>query len=101
MIAYDAAGNAVGVVQGVYDATQIGVTIANGVQVTAGTLGLGANFNAARGLKSFSSTKQAVPSKPAPSVEEFVPTVPRKATPTKTPANQYEIKHTGPYNYTV
>jgi hypothetical protein len=34
-------------------------------------------------------------------VDEFVATAPRKATPTKTPANQYEIEHTGSYNYTI
>jgi hypothetical protein len=28
-------------------------------------------------------------------------TLPRKPTPTKSPASRYEIKHTGPYNYTV
>jgi hypothetical protein len=26
---------------------------------------------------------------------------PRRSTPTKTAANQYEIAHTGPYNYTI
>lgn len=101
LVAFDAAGNAVGVVQGTYDATQNGVSLRSGAQVAAGALGLGANLNAAGGLKSSNLTKQAVPGKPAPNVHEFVATVPRTATPTKTPANQYEIKHTGPYNYTV
>ncbi|MGD9720779.1 MAG: hypothetical protein AB7O59_13905 [Pirellulales bacterium] len=34
-------------------------------------------------------------------VDQFMATVPRKPTPTRTAANQYEIKHTGEYNYTV
>jgi hypothetical protein len=101
LIAYDAAGNAVGVVQGTIDASQNGVNLSNGTQVAAGALGLGANVSAARGLKSSTATKQVVPRVPAPNVEEYVATLPRKATPTKTAANQYEIKHTGPYNYTV
>jgi hypothetical protein len=32
-------------------------------------------------------------------VDEFVATLPRKVTPANSPANLYEIKHTGPYNY--
>ena len=48
LIAYDALGNAVGVVQGVYDAKQNGVNLSNGTQVAAGLLGLGANTQAAR-----------------------------------------------------
>jgi hypothetical protein len=39
------------VVQGVYDATQNGVSVANGTQVAGGLLGLGANAIAARALK--------------------------------------------------
>jgi len=54
LIAHDAAGNAVGVVQGVYDATQNGVTVSNGTQVAAGLLGLGANINAAARLRASS-----------------------------------------------
>ncbi len=42
LIAYDAAGNAVGVVQGTYDASKNGVNLASGAQVAAGALGLGA-----------------------------------------------------------
>ncbi len=37
----------------------------------------------------------------AAAVDEFVAKLPRKTTPTKSPANLYAIKHTGPYNYTV
>ena len=40
-------------------------------------------------------------SKLATNVDEFVATLPRKATPTSSPANLYEIKHTGAYDYTV
>ncbi len=64
MVAFDSAGNAVGVVQGVYDAAQNGVTLANGVQVAAGSLGLSANTKAIRGLqvpiptKNISATQQ-------------------------------------------
>jgi hypothetical protein len=52
LVAYDAAGNAVGVIQGVYDAKKNGVNVGNGAQIVGGLLGLGANFQAARGLKS-------------------------------------------------
>ena len=34
-------------------------------------------------------------------VDDYVSRLPRRNTPTKTPANLYEIKHTGPINYTV
>jgi hypothetical protein len=101
LVAYDTAGNAVGVVQGTYDASKNGVNLSNGAQVAAGALGLGANANAARGLKSSGSTRQTLSRKPAQQAEEFAALLPRKATPTKTPANQYEIKHAGRYNYTV
>jgi hypothetical protein len=103
IVAYDAAGNAVGVVKGSYDATQNGVTLNNGAQIAAGALGLGANFQAVRGLKASAPTKPAppAPAKPAQNVDEFVAGLARKATPTTKAANQYEIKHTGPYNYTV
>ncbi len=61
ILAFDSAGNAVGVVQGIYDATQNGVSISNGAQVAGGLLGLGANANAARGLKPTASAKEVVP----------------------------------------
>ena len=95
LIAYDAAGNAVGVIQGTYDATQNGVTIGNGAQVAGGLLGLGANAKAVRDLKLAAAARRLA------EVDEFVAKLPRKTTPTKSAANQYEIKHTGPYNYTV
>jgi hypothetical protein len=38
------------VVQGVYDATQNGVTFANGTKIAAGALGITANVSAAKGL---------------------------------------------------
>ena len=57
LLVYDAAGNAVGVVQGAYDARQNGVTVSNGARVAGGLLGLGANIKAARGLKPSTSTK--------------------------------------------
>jgi len=34
-------------------------------------------------------------------VDDYVSRLPRINTPTKTPANLYEIKHTGPFNYTI
>lgn len=101
LIAYDAAGNAVGVVQGTYDASKNGVNLSNGAQVAAGALGLGANVSAARGLKSTPAAQNVLPSVTSARVDEFVSTLPRKSTPSTTPANQYEIRHTGPYNYTI
>ena len=93
LVAYDAAGNAVGVVQGVYDASQNGINIANGAQVAGGLLGLSANAKSARDLARAANARHLV------EIDEFVKKSPRKATPTRTPADAYEIKHTGPYNY--
>lgn len=42
-----------------------------------------------------------VPGNLGSTVDEFVAKLPRSSTPTTTAANQYEIKHTGAYNYTV
>jgi hypothetical protein len=95
LILYDAAGNAVGVVQGVYDASQNGVSVANGTQVAGGLLGLGANAIAARDLSRAAAARRLA------EVDEFVAKLPHKTTPTGSAANQYEIKHAGPYNYTV
>jgi hypothetical protein len=95
LVAFDAAGNAVGVVQGVYDATQNGVNISNGAQVAGGLLGLSANAMAVRDLSRVSAGRRLA------EVDEFVAKLPRKTTPTNSVANQYEIKHTGPYNYKV
>jgi hypothetical protein len=95
LVAFDAAGNAVGVIQGVYDASKNGVSISNGAQIAGGLLGLGANAKAARDLN------RAVVARRLAEIDAFVAKLPRKATPTTSAANQYEIKHTGPYNYTV
>jgi hypothetical protein len=40
-------------------------------------------------------------SKLGTTVDEFVANLPRGTTPASSPANLYEIKHAGPYNYTV
>jgi hypothetical protein len=95
LVAFDAAENAVGVVQGVYDASKNGVSISNGAQIAGGLLGLGANAKAAQKLS------QAAAARKLAEVDQFVAKLPRKATPTTSAANQYEIKHTGPYNYTI
>jgi hypothetical protein len=95
LVAFDAAGNAVGVVQGVYDATQNGVNIANGAQVAGGLLGLGANAKAARDLSRAAAARKLA------EIDRFVEKLPRKNSRTATAADQYEIKHTGPYNYEV
>jgi hypothetical protein len=34
-------------------------------------------------------------------IDDFVAKLPRKTTPTTSAASQYEVKHSGPYNYTV
>jgi hypothetical protein len=59
LVAFDAAGNAVGVVQGVYDASQNGVNISNGAQVAGGLLGLSANAGAAKSLTTPRTQPQA------------------------------------------
>src|SRR5690606_37875162 len=97
------AGNAVGVVQGIYDAATDGITVRNAASVTAGALGLTANIKSAADLAG-GRPKPKVKRTPDPTPEEveaFVAKLPRKNTPTHSAANQYEIKHTGPYNYTV
>lgn len=95
LIAYDAAGNAVGTVQGAYDASQNGINLENGARIAGGALGLAANVKAARELKQAATAAQLA------RVEDFIAECPRTSTPTKTAANQYEIAHTGPYNYKV
>jgi hypothetical protein len=93
LLASDASGNAVGVVVGVYDARQNGVTLANGAQIAGSVLGLGANAMATRDLGRAASARHAA------EIDAFVKKLPRKATPTGKPADLYEIKHAGPYNY--
>jgi hypothetical protein len=95
LIAYDAAGNAVGVVQGVYDASKNGVSVHNGAQIAGGLLGLGAN------AKAMTDLGRAVAARRLKEIDDYVATLPRRATPKSSAANQYEIKHTGPYNYTI
>jgi hypothetical protein len=53
LVAYDAAGNAVGVVQGTYDAAKNGVNLQNGAAVAAGALGLSANIKTAKNWNLF------------------------------------------------
>jgi hypothetical protein len=95
LVAYDAAGNAVGTVQGAYDAGQNGINLENGLKIAGGALGLAANASAARGLS------QAAAAAQLEKAEAYVAQCPRTPTPTKTAFNQYEIAHTGPYNYKV
>jgi hypothetical protein len=56
-------------------------------------LGLGANAKAAQDLSDAAAARKLA------EVDEFVKKLPRIRTPTKSSASQYEIKHTGPYNY--
>lgn len=95
LVAYDAAGNAVGTVQGAYDASQNGINLENGLKIAGGALGLAANVKAARELR------QAAVAAQLARVEAYIAKCPHKKTPTKTAANQFEIAHTGPNNYTV
>lgn len=95
LLAFDAAGNAVGVVQGAYDASQNGINLENGVQIAGSALGLGANAKSARELSRAASAAKLA------EVEEYIATCKRKSTPKKSAANQYEIAHTGPDNYKV
>jgi hypothetical protein len=68
LVAFDAAGNAVGAVQGAYDAIQNGVTIANGARVAGGLLGLTANAKAIRGLRATSPAKKISLTRPRASL---------------------------------
>jgi hypothetical protein len=95
LVAYDAAGNAVGAVQGAYDASQNGINLENGLQITGAALGLAANAKAGRGLG------QAASAAELEKVEAYIVKCPRTPTPTTTAFNQYEIAHTGPHNYVI
>ena len=95
LVAYDAAGNAVGVVQGAYDASQNGINLENGLKFAAGAIGLAANAKAAQGLSKAGSAAQLE------KVEAYIQRCPRSPTPTKSPANRYEIAQTGPHNYRI
>ncbi len=103
LVVYDMAGNAVGVVQGIYDAATDGVSISNAASVTASALGLSANIRSIGNLaKAQPGSKTKLSREATPEeVKTFVDNSPRKNTPNRTAANQYEIKHTGPYNHTV
>ena len=95
LVAFDAAGNAVGTVQGADDASQNGLNLENGLKIAGGALGLAANAKAARQLGQATNAAQLE------RVEAYIAKCPRKPTPAKSPANQYEIAHTGPHNYTI
>ncbi len=119
LIVHDAAGSAVGVVQGIYDAKENGFTVSGGANIAANALGLSSNL---QGLANAAKQAPAAPNVPAakganvvpqqPSkavghqptpkaVKDYVDKLPRKKTPTNTPADHYEIKHTGPDNFTI
>lgn len=119
LIVHDVAGSAVGVVQGIYDAKENGFTVSGGVSIAASALGVSSNVrelsNAAKQAPSAPNVSAAkganvVPQQPSKgvghqptpkAVKAFVDKLPRKKTPTNTPANRYEIKYTGPENYVV
>src|SRR5262249_44814030 len=92
LIAYDAAGNAVGTVQGAYDAMQNGVNLENGLKIAGGALGLAANVKATSDLAQAASAAKA---------HAYIAKCPRTPTPTRTPAYRYEIAHTGSHNYEI
>ena len=98
LIVFDAAGNAVGAVQGVLDIKQNGVTLSGGVAVAGGLLGLAAN---ARGFKDLKKSAPAARAWSAREIDDYVERLPRKHTPRRSGADLYEIEHTGPYNHTV
>ena len=61
LFAYDTAGNAVGVIRGVVDVHQNGVTLQNGTQIAAGALGLGANIKSLIGIKAGGPVRGGAP----------------------------------------
>ncbi len=80
LVAYDAAGNAVGVVQGVYDAATNGVSVRNAASTTANALGLPANVRSIGEMAKPRANAEPVTSTPAarqvsrpPRLEPFVP----------------------------
>ena len=95
LVVFDAAGNAVGTVQGAYDASQNGLNLENGLRIAGGALGLAANVGAARRLGQATNAAQLE------KVEEYIAKCRKMPTPARTAANWYEIAHTGPHNYRV
>jgi hypothetical protein len=72
-----------------------------GIEFEIASAALGAPAILRLGKAVLGKALRKVPSKLGGTVDDFVAKLPRKATPTKSAANQYEIKHTGPYNYTI
>ncbi len=99
LVAFDAAGNAVGTVQGAYDASQNGINLENGLQIAGGALGMAANAKSARELSHAASA--AATAAELEKVEAYIAKCPRTPTPSTTAAYRYEIAHTGPHNYTI
>jgi hypothetical protein len=66
LLVFDAAGNAVGVVQGLADASANGLNLRNGAQIAASAVGLGANGAALKKLLGGGATKTLRPVDEAP-----------------------------------
>lgn len=66
LVVFDTAGNAVGAVQGVYDVSQNGLTLANGTQIAGSAFGLGANAKAGKGIMTPRTPAEVPSGKSAP-----------------------------------
>ncbi|HEY4308386.1 MAG TPA: hypothetical protein VGN12_02940 [Pirellulales bacterium] len=73
LIAYDSVGNAVGVVQGTYDAAKNGINLKNGIAIAGNTLGLTSNFIARKQLLTAKPSFKSEP-RPAPTTTSPKPT---------------------------
>lgn len=78
LIVHDAAGNAVGVVQGIYDAKTNGVTVSGGASIAANALGLRSALPAAPVAKKANPAPQPMPAAPPKSVGHQPSTPPPK-----------------------
>jgi len=76
LIVHDAAGSAVGVVQGIYDAKENGFTVSGGANIAANALGLSSNL---QGLANAAKQAPAAPNVPAAKGANVVPQQPSKA----------------------
>jgi len=95
LVAFDTAGNAVGVVAGVHDAASNGITIGSGAQVAGSLLGLTANAKTGRDLARIADARRLA------KIDEYVATLPKTPTRQSRPEDLYERRHTGPYNYEI
>jgi hypothetical protein len=86
-LAFDATSNALGVGRGATDAYKNGLGVGNSIQIVGGAFGLSGN---AAGFREASIRN---------SIDQYIGGLSSRQTPSRTAADLFEIKHTGPTNY--